>query len=77
MSLALLVFVQHNVLLATSFKKLKGEWRKNSYIALTFMGSLLVGTCTVRTVDSWATRSEGFLMGSKKKKSEYARSWRY
>jgi hypothetical protein len=48
MSLALLVFVQHNVLLATSFKKLKGEWRKNSYIALTFMGSLLVGTCTVK-----------------------------
>jgi hypothetical protein len=52
---------------------------KNSYIALTFMGSLLVGTCTVRTVDYWATISEGFLMDSKKKKkkSEYARSWRY
>jgi general stress protein CsbA len=64
MSLALLVFVQHNVLLATSFKKLKGEWRKNSYIALTFMGSLLVGTCTVKKK-------------KKKKKSEYARSWRY
>jgi hypothetical protein len=41
---------------------------KNSYIALTFMGSLLVGTCTVRTVDYWATISEGFLMDSQKKK---------
>jgi len=42
---------------------------KNSYIALTFMGSLLVGTCTVRTVDYWATISEGFIMDSKKKKN--------
>jgi hypothetical protein len=74
---ALLVFVQHNVLLATSFNEAKRKMEKNSYIALTLMGSLLLGACMVRTVDSCPVRSEDFLMDSQifLGPPEYARSW--